>query len=104
MAARGSIRLPAGFARLVSPVREVGDLTGFSARALVAVPGAMRFFAEVLRQCGTLIVGSAVVLLAMQAVIGGECGLFFVYLTRPLGATAAVGQLQVPCSLRELFP
>jgi phospholipid/cholesterol/gamma-HCH transport system permease protein len=37
-------------------------------------------------------------------VIGGECGLFFIYLTRPLGATAAVGQLQVPCSLRELFP
>src|SRR6185312_1712322 len=26
------------------------------------------------------------------------------YLTRPLGATAAVGQLQVPCSVRELFP
>ena len=38
--------------RLVAPVREVGDLTGFSARALVAVPGAMRFFAEVLRQGG----------------------------------------------------
>jgi phospholipid/cholesterol/gamma-HCH transport system permease protein len=82
----------------------MGDITGFSGRAIAAVPGATRYFAEVLRQCGTLIMGSAVVLLAMQAVIGGECGLFFVYLTRPLGATAAVGQLQVPCSLRELFP
>src|SRR5438270_8649340 len=89
---------------VLSPVREVGEMAGFSTRALAAVPGAMRYFAEVLRQCGTLIVGSAIVLLAMQAVIGGECGLFFVYLTRPLGATAAVGQLQVPCSLRELFP
>ncbi len=105
MAARSYLpRLPSGSGRLLSPVREIGDITGFSARALGAVPGASRYFAEVLRQAGTLIVGSAIVLLAMQAVIGAECGLFFVYLTRPLGATAAVGQLQVPCSLRELFP
>lgn len=90
--------------RIFDPVREVGDITGFSVRAVAAAPGASRYFAEVLRQCGQLIVGSTLVLLAMQAVIGGECGLFFVYLTRPLGATAAVGQLQVPCSLRELFP
>ena len=77
---------------------------GFSLRALAATPGAWRYFAEVLRQCSMLILGSTLVLLGMQAVIGGECGLFFVYLTRPLGATAAVGLLAVPCSLRELFP
>src|SRR5438270_539857 len=97
-------RIPPSVDRVLSPVREVGDITSFGARALAATPGAWRFFAEVLRQCGTLVVGSTLVLLAMQAVIGGECGLFFVYLTRPLGATAAVGQLQVPCSVRELFP
>jgi phospholipid/cholesterol/gamma-HCH transport system permease protein len=79
-------------------------MTAFAARTIAASPGAWRYFAEVLRQCGTIVVGSTVVLLAMQAVIGGECGLFFVYLTRPLGASAAVGQLQVPCSVRELFP
>jgi phospholipid/cholesterol/gamma-HCH transport system permease protein len=90
--------------RLLAPVREVGEIVSFSGRALAAGPGSLRYFSEVLRQCGMLIVGSTIVLLAMQAVIGGECGLFFVYLTRPLGATAAVGQLQVPCSLRELFP
>jgi phospholipid/cholesterol/gamma-HCH transport system permease protein len=90
--------------RLAAPLREAGDIVGFSFRALAATPGAWKYFAEVLRQCGMLILGSTIVLLAMQAVIGGECGLFFVYLTRPLGATSAVGQLQVPCSLRELFP
>jgi phospholipid/cholesterol/gamma-HCH transport system permease protein len=90
--------------KALTPIREVGEIATFSMRALAAAPGAWRYFAEVLRQCSTLIVGSTLVLLAMQAVIGGECGLFFVYLTRPLGATAAVGQLQVPCSLRELFP
>jgi phospholipid/cholesterol/gamma-HCH transport system permease protein len=90
--------------RVLSPVREAGEITGFALRALGAAPGAWRYFAEILRQCSQLILGSTLVLLAMQALIGGECGLFFVYLTRPLGATAAVGQLQVPCSLRELFP
>lgn len=97
-------RIPASVDKALGPVREVGEITSFAARAIAAAPGAMRFFAEVLRQCGTLVLGSTVVLLVMQAVIGGECGLFFVYLTRPLGATAAVGDLQVPCSLRELFP
>jgi phospholipid/cholesterol/gamma-HCH transport system permease protein len=90
--------------KFFAPFREAGEITGFAMRAIAAAPGAWRYFAEVLRQCAVLIFGSTLVLLAMQAVIGGECGLFFVYLTRPLGATAAVGQLQVPCSLRELFP
>jgi phospholipid/cholesterol/gamma-HCH transport system permease protein len=105
--ARGAApkRPPSGFSiRALAPVREAGEIAGFSLRALASAPGSWRYFAEVLRQCSVLILGSTVVLLAMQAVIGGECGLFFVYLTRPLGATAAVGQLQVPCSLRELFP
>jgi phospholipid/cholesterol/gamma-HCH transport system permease protein len=101
-AEKRKIGLPTG--KLLGPMREVGDIAGFSARALAATPGASRYFSEILRQVGTLVVGSAVILLAMQAVIGGECGLFIVYLTRPLGATSATGQLQVPCSLRELFP
>src|ERR1700751_5194128 len=88
----------------LSPARELGDIVGFSMRAVAAMPGSLRYSAEVLRQIGTLVLGSAVILLAMQAVIGGECGLFLVYLLRPLGASSAVGQLQVPCSLRELFP
>jgi phospholipid/cholesterol/gamma-HCH transport system permease protein len=97
-------RMPPAVDRAFAPVREVGEIAGFSIRAISALPGATRFVAELLRQIGGLIVGSALLLLAMQAVIGGECGLFLVYLLRPLGATSAVGQLQVPCSLRELFP
>jgi phospholipid/cholesterol/gamma-HCH transport system permease protein len=93
-----------GLNRVLGPAREVGEIAGFSVRALAGVPGALRYSSEVLRQVGSLVVGSGVILLAMQAVIGGECGLFLVYLLRPLGATSAAGQLQVPCSLRELFP
>ncbi len=103
--ARGVIRRrPPSDSKWLAPLREAGEIAGFAMRALAAAPSSSRYFAEVLRQCSVLILGSMLVLLAMQAVIGGECGLFFVYLTRPLGATAAVGQLQVPCSLRELFP
>jgi phospholipid/cholesterol/gamma-HCH transport system permease protein len=96
--------VPPRLKRILAPIREVGDIGGFSASALAALPGAARYVAEVLRQCGVLILGSTIVLLALQMVIGAECGLFVVYLTRPLGATSAVGQLQVPCSIREVFP
>src|ERR1700722_16904094 len=94
--------LPGPLNRLIGPAREVGEIATFSARGVAAIPGAMKYTSEVLSQVGILVTGSAVILLAMQAVIGGECGLFLVYLLRPLGATSATGQLQVPCSLREL--
>ncbi len=43
-------------------------------------------------------------LTALVALIGGECALFFVYLTRPLGGTDFTGFFEVPCGIRELFP
>jgi phospholipid/cholesterol/gamma-HCH transport system permease protein len=90
--------------RLLAPVREVGDIAGFSGRALFYAPGSLRYFAEVLRQIGTLVVGTTIVLLGLEALIGGECALFFVYLVRPLGATSFTGFFLVPCGIRELYP
>ena len=87
-----------------NPLRELGDIAGFSGRALVDTPRATRYFAEVLRQTSILITGSALVLLGMMVVIGGECALFFVYLTRPLGGTDFTGFFEVPCGIREVFP
>ncbi len=52
---------------LLAPVREVGDMAAFSARALLAAPGSLRYFAEVLRQIGMLVVGTTLVLLALEA-------------------------------------
>lgn len=89
---------------ILAPVREVGDMATFSARALASLPPSLRYFAEVLRQLGTLIVGTTLVLLALEAVIGGECALFFVYLVRPLGAGSFTGFFEVPCGIRELYP
>ncbi|HET9073637.1 MAG TPA: ABC transporter permease [Solirubrobacteraceae bacterium] len=89
---------------LLAPVREVGDIAEFSGRAIAAAPGSMRHFGEVLRQMGILIVGTALVLLALEALIGGECALFFVYLSRPIGAGSFTGFFEVPCGIRELYP
>jgi phospholipid/cholesterol/gamma-HCH transport system permease protein len=90
--------------RAAEPLREAGDMAVFSLRAIGYAPGALRYFAEVLRQASLLIVGSTVVLVCLVAVIGGECALFFVYLTRPLGGTDFTGFFNVPCGIRELFP
>lgn len=88
----------------LAPLKEVGDIAGFSIRAVAYAPRATRYFAEVLRQTSVLITGSALVLLGMMVVIGGECALFFIYLTRPLGGTDFTGFFQVPCGIREVFP
>ncbi|MEA2171877.1 MAG: phospholipid/cholesterol/gamma-HCH transport system permease protein [Solirubrobacteraceae bacterium] len=88
----------------LSPMAELGDIAGFSGRAIVYSPGALKYFAEVLRQTSLLITGSSLVLLGMMVVIGGECALFFIYLTRPLGGTDFTGFFEVPCGIREVFP
>jgi phospholipid/cholesterol/gamma-HCH transport system permease protein len=90
--------------KFLSPIREAGDIAEFSGRALVYSPGALKYFAEVLRQLSLLIMGSTAVLLGMMAVIGGECALFFVYVARPLGGTDFTGFFAVPCGIREVFP
>jgi phospholipid/cholesterol/gamma-HCH transport system permease protein len=96
----GTYEVPA----ILSPVREAGDIAGFAGRAVVYSPTALKYFAETLRQLSLLITGTTVVLLAMMAVIGGECSLFFVYVARPLGATDFTGFFSVPCGIREVFP
>jgi phospholipid/cholesterol/gamma-HCH transport system permease protein len=95
---------PFDFRRLLAPVREVGDIAEFSGRAVVAAPSSMRYFGEVLRQIGILIMGTTLVILALEALIGGECALFFVYLSRPIGAGSFTGFFEVPCGIRELYP
>jgi phospholipid/cholesterol/gamma-HCH transport system permease protein len=99
-----SRRMAARIERLGGPLREAGDLSTFALRAVIAVGSSGRYFAEILRQCATLILGSTLILVAMILILGGECGLFLTYLARPLGATAFSGTLMNPCGIREMFP
>jgi phospholipid/cholesterol/gamma-HCH transport system permease protein len=85
-------------------LREVGDLTWFSVQAILRVAGAGRYFAEILRQCSILVVGTTAVIVGLVMVIGGECGLFAIYLLRPVGALSFTGAATAICGVREMWP
>jgi len=82
---------------------EAGDLVGFAGQAFYYAAGAGRYFAEILRQCGILVVGTTLVICGMVTVVGGECGLFVVYGLRPLGATSFAGLATAICGVREMW-
>jgi phospholipid/cholesterol/gamma-HCH transport system permease protein len=82
---------------------ETGDLAEFSGTAIAYTFRSGRYFAEVLRQCGILVVGTTLVICAMVTVVGGECGLFVVYGLRPIGATSFAGLATQVCGLREMW-
>src|SRR5207245_131538 len=95
---------PGGFWAVFTHTWTVVDTAAFGLRAVIAVGASGRYFAEILRQCATLLLGSTVILVSMVLILGGECGLFLTYLARPLGATAFSGTLMNPCGIREMFP
>jgi phospholipid/cholesterol/gamma-HCH transport system permease protein len=82
---------------------ETGDLVGFSATALVYLAGTGRYFAEILRQVGILVVGTTLIIVAMVMIVGGECGLFVVYGLRPIGAESFAGLATELCGVREMW-
>lgn len=94
-------RRPMPFAQLV---REAGDMGSFSARAVLELRGTWRYAAEILRQAGILILGSALLIWIMTLVIGAECALFGNYLLRSFGATGLLGTFSDLCAVRELTP
>jgi phospholipid/cholesterol/gamma-HCH transport system permease protein len=85
-------------------LREAGEMVDFGGRAVAHALGAGRYFAEILRQCAILVVGTTLVVAALTMVIGGECGLFGVYLLRPLGAQSFEGFGTGICGVREMWP
>ena len=63
-----------------------------------------KFFGEVLRQAGILIVGSALVICMLVFIVGLTCGIEGAYLLRSQGAPAFSGVFSAWCDLRELAP
>lgn len=89
---------------IVEGVREIGSLAEFAGRAVVGLGPSLRYAAEALRQCGILLVGSTLVIVGMQLVVGAQCTLFTAYFTRAFGASGAVGLFSELCTVREMFP
>ena len=63
-----------------------------------------RYSAEMLRQVGILITGSAIVLWAMQFTFGLTCGNESVYVLRGYGASSYAGVFSALCPIREATP
>lgn len=93
---------------LAAPIRSglytVGDLGAFIGRALAELGGVWRYSAEILRQVGILIVGSAAVIWFMEFIMGMECGLEANYVLRGYGATVYSGVFTAYCAARECVP
>jgi phospholipid/cholesterol/gamma-HCH transport system permease protein len=83
---------------------EIGAMTHVGLEACTHALRASRYFAEILRQCAILVTGTTLVVVGLVMVIGGECGLFGIYLLRPLGATSFAGLGTGLCGLREMWP
>jgi len=92
----------------VEPVRslltEAGQMAAFGGRAFVELGGAFRYSAEMLRQVGILITGSAIVLWGMQFTFGLTCGNESVYVLRGYGASSYAGVFSALCPIREATP
>ena len=92
----------------VDPVRgglqEAGRIAGFGVSSFAEMRGVFRYTAEMLRQVGILITGSALVLLAMQFTFGLTCGNESVYVLRGYGASSYEGVFAALCPLREATP
>jgi phospholipid/cholesterol/gamma-HCH transport system permease protein len=94
-------RLGRGFADPIrSVLEEIGDMAQFSWRVLIELRGVWRYTAEILRQAGILIVGSAAVILMMQFVMGTICGTNAAYVLRTYGAAAYSGIYTSYCAVR----
>lgn len=93
---------------LRGPVRsiavEAGEMATFAGRAFIEVPGSFRYFAEILRQCGILVVGSAAIIWFMEFIMGLECGIEANYVLRGYGATIYSGVFTAWCGVREMGP
>ncbi len=88
-------------------VAKAGLIAGFMGNVLRNVWGlrVLRFFGEALRQAGTLIVGSTLVIWGLVFVTGlGTCGIEGAYFLESQGAPAYAGVFTALCDLREAVP
>ncbi|HEX8752325.1 MAG TPA: ABC transporter permease [Solirubrobacterales bacterium] len=82
---------------------EIGRF-GLRVAGLVYSGRVLRFFGEVIRQAGILILGSALIIWAFVFILGLQCGIQGAYLLRAQGAPSYAGLFSAFCDLREAAP
>jgi phospholipid/cholesterol/gamma-HCH transport system permease protein len=85
-------------------LREAGEMARFILQALLEMRGVWVYTAEILRQIGILVVGSGLIIFAMEFLVGLMCGTEATYVLRGYGASAYSGVFTAWCSVREMAP
>lgn len=98
-------RVGAGFA---GPVRniltEAAEIGTFFGRTFRELGGVWRYSAEIIRQAGILVTGSAAIICFMLFMMGVVCGTEANYVLRGYGATVYSGVFTSYCAVREMIP
>lgn len=87
-----------------SVLEEAAEIGVFTGRAVMELRGVWRYSAEILRQCGVLIAGSAAIICFMTFLMGTTCGSEANYVLRGYGATVYSGVFTSYCAVREMIP
>ena len=97
---RGDAFAPLGY------LESFGEIARFGARVigLVWSGRALRFFGEVLRQSGILILGSGLIIWGFVFILGLQCGIQGAYFFRAQGVPSYAGLFSAFCDLREALP
>jgi phospholipid/cholesterol/gamma-HCH transport system permease protein len=89
---------------LKSGLEAAGDITVFSVKTIRELPTLRIYVFEIIRQCGVLILASALIIWGMEFVIGTVCGTEANYTLKAIGAPMYTGVFTAYCSLREMSP
>ena len=81
-----------------------GDIARFAGSTIRSFRDVRLYGSEVLHQAGALILSSALIIWAMQGVIGSQCGLEASYTLKQIGAPLYSGIFNAFCGLREMSP
>lgn len=98
----------AASAGFVGPLKGVlqsaGEIGRFAVQSIMIAPRSFRYSAEILRQIGIIVAGSAALIWAMTFIVGTMCATEAVYTLRGYGATAYAGSFTAMCGTREMSP
>jgi len=99
---------PAAPARPVGAFRgflqEMGDLVQFAGRAIVAIPGSVRYTSEALRQAAMMLRGTIALLFVMEIFLGFSTTNFAFFFLRSIGASDYMGIISGYAGPRQLGP
>jgi phospholipid/cholesterol/gamma-HCH transport system permease protein len=76
---------------IAAGLAEFGATLRFSARALAALPGSLRYFSEVVRQLALMLPGTLALLVGLEFIIGLSGANFTYFLLKALGAADFTG-------------